>query len=416
MNPQIPAPTKTPTSGRRALYLSHTGMTEPLGQSQVLPYLRGLVRASWRVDLVAFEPATADEEKVRALAARLGDEGIRYTWSRRRSSHHLGVKLADAAEAVGRALRRAVGARPRIVHARSYLPGAVAKLVSTLVPGARFVFDCRGLAGDEYLDTAHWTREDLRYRLVKQAERTLFGRADAVVTLTHRLRDWLRAQGLTHARSLVEVIPCCADLRRFRPDEEARSATRLRLGAGERLVLAYSGSLGSYYCDEEVAVLFGALRRRCPAQLAVFTRSDTSKLAAALAREGVSGGDVHIEAVDPKDMPARLAGADAAVSLIQPWFSKIASSPTKVAEFLGVGLPVVANPQVGDMEALINASPAMIDAGDLSRDALERAAAALVDRARRPELHREARRLAEAELDLETVGVARYQRLYESLL
>ena len=401
---------------RRALYLSHTGMTEPLGQSQVLPYLRGLTRAGWSVDLVAFEPASAGEEKVRALGASLAEEGIRYTWSRRRRSHHLAVKVADAAEAVARALGRAAGARPRVVHARSYLPGAVAQLVATLVPGARFVFDCRGLAGDEYLDFVHWTPDDLRYWLAKRAERVLFGRAHAVVTLTHKLRDWLSAQGLTSARNLVEVIPCCADLQRFRPDEQARAAARARLASGDRFVLAYSGSLGSYYCDEETAALFGALRRRLPAQLAVFTRSDTTRLRAALHREGVADADVHIESVEPRDMPARLAAADAAASLIQPWFSKIASSPTKVAEFLGLGLPVVANRGVGDMDALIASSPAMIDAGALTREDLDRAAGDLVDRARRPDLHREARRLAEEEFDLERVGVARYLGLYERLL
>jgi len=401
---------------QRALYLSHTGMTEPLGQSQVLPYLRGLARAGWAIDLVAFEPASAEESRVRALATRLGEEGIRYTWSRRRATHHLAVKVADAAEAVARALGRAAGGRPRIVHARSYLPGAVAKLVATLVPGARFIFDCRGLAGDEYIDFAHWTREDLRYRLLKRAERILFGRADAVVSLTHRLRDWLRLQGLTNERAVVEVIPCCADLQRFRPDPEARGAARVRMGSGDRLVLAYSGSLGSYYCDEEMAVLFAAVRRRRPAQLAVFTRGDTGKLRAALTREGVDDGDVWIEALEPAEMPAALAGADAAVSLIQPWFSKIASSPTKVAEFLGVGLPVVANRGVGDMEALIASSPAMIDAGGMSREDLEQAAASLVERVADPQLSQEARRLAEAEFDLETVGVARYRRLYERLL
>jgi glycosyltransferase involved in cell wall biosynthesis len=400
---------------RRALYLSHTGMTEPLGQSQVLPYLRGLTAAGWSVDLVAFEPASASEDKIRALTASLGDQGIRYTWSRRRPTSALAVKVADAAEATARALARAVGARPRVVHARSYLPGAVAKAVATLVPGARFVFDCRGLAGDEYLDFSHWTREDVRYRLVKRAERVLFGRADAVVTLTHRLRDWLREQGFTSPRSVVEVIPCCADLERFRPDREARAAARAHLKAGDRFVLAYSGSLGSYYCDDELAVLFAALRRRRPAQLAVFTRGDTTKLRAALAREGVSEEDLHVEAVEPKDMPSKLAGADAAASLIQPWFSKIASSPTKVAEFLGVGLPVVANRKVGDMEALIASSPAMIDAGDLSREALDRAAADLDTRVD-PELRLEARRLAETEFDLQKIGVARYLGLYERLL
>jgi glycosyltransferase involved in cell wall biosynthesis len=391
-------------------------MTEPLGQSQVLPYLRGLARSGWSIDLVAFEPAAAAEDKIRALASGLGEQGIRYTWSRRRPSHHLAVKVADAAEALGRALGRAAGSRPRIVHARSYLPGAVAQLVTTLIPGARFVFDCRGLAGDEYIDFGHWTRDDVRYRLLKRAERVLFGRAHAVVTLTYRLRDWLRQQGFTRADSLVEVIPCCADLDRFRPDRDARAASRIHLRAGDRFVLAYSGSLGSYYCDEEMAMLFAALHRRRPSLLAVFTRSDTSKLRAALAREGVPESAVFVEAVEPRDMPARLAGADAAASLIQPWFSKIASSPTKVAEFLGLGLPVVANRGIGDMEGLIASSPAMIDAGGLSREELDRAADVLAACDQVPDLRVEARRLAQAEFDLANVGVARYQRLYETLL
>lgn len=399
---------------QRALYLSHTGMTEPLGQSQVLPYLRGLARAGWSIDLVAFEPAAADEGAVRAMAAGLAAQGIRYTWSRRRASHRLAVKVADAGEALGKALARAAGGRPRIVHARSYLPGAVAQLVATLVPGARFVFDCRGLAGDEYVDSSHWTRDDVRYRLLKRAERVLFGRADAVVSLTRRLRDWLAAEGLTTARTRVEVIPCCADLERFRPDPEARARARARMSSGDRFVLAYSGSFGTYYCDDELAVLFAAVRRRRPAQLAVFTRGDTTRLRAALAREGVSEGDLWIEAVPSADMPAALAGADAAASLIQPWFSKIASSPTKVAEFLGVGLPVVANRGVGDMDTLIESSPAMVDAPSLRREDLEAAAAALE---RLPAgVAVEARRLAVAEYDLERVGVARYLRLYQQLL
>lgn len=403
------------TTQMRALYLSHTGMTEPLGQSQVLPYLRGLVRAGWAMDVVAFEPASVDERLIRSLAARLRAEGIEYVWARRRSTHRLSVKLADAAEALRCALFRVVSRRPRIVHARSYLPGAVAKLVATLVPRARFIFDCRGLLGEEYVDFGHWKREELRYRLLKRCEKVLFGRAHAVVTLTARLREWLAAEGLTRSDTPVEVIPCCADMARFRPDEARRAAARGRLRAGERFVLAYSGSLGSYYCDEELASLFAAVRRRAPAQLAVFTRADTARLRTALAREGISDSDVWIGAVEPEQMPDLLAGADAAASLIQPWFSKIASSPTKTAEYLGVGLPVVVNRGIGDTDALLSSS-AMIDAGALGPQEIERAAEAVLVRARRPEVRAEARRLAVAEFDLEQVGVSRYRRLYERLL
>ena len=37
----------------RALYVSQNGMAENLGQSQVLPYLRGLVRRGVEIELFA---------------------------------------------------------------------------------------------------------------------------------------------------------------------------------------------------------------------------------------------------------------------------------------------------------------------------------------------------------------------------
>ena len=40
------------------LYLSYDGMTDPLGQSQVLPYLAGLSKKGFRFHLISFENKT----------------------------------------------------------------------------------------------------------------------------------------------------------------------------------------------------------------------------------------------------------------------------------------------------------------------------------------------------------------------
>jgi len=37
------------------LYLSYDGMTDPLGQSQVIPYLEGLSQEGYRFTLISFE-------------------------------------------------------------------------------------------------------------------------------------------------------------------------------------------------------------------------------------------------------------------------------------------------------------------------------------------------------------------------
>ncbi|HEX2572613.1 MAG TPA: glycosyltransferase [Polyangia bacterium] len=405
----------------RALYLSHTGMTEPLGQSQVLPYVRGLVQAGWDIDIVGFEPADAPPEEIARTEAELRALGVGYFWTRRSPSHALAVKVRESAGALLRLARRAIlpGRRPSIIHARSYLPGAVAQTLAAALPGARFLFDCRGLLGDEYLDAGIITRESFRYRLIKQAERRLFRGADGVVVLTERLRRWLREEaGLVRPATPVEVIPCCVDLGRFRIDAAARAAARESLGAGDRFVLVYSGSLGSWYYEEEMARLFAALRRRRRALFLVLTRSPSERLRAALASLGVPEADVVVRPAAPRDMPQLLAAGDGAVSFIAPCFSKIASSPTKIAEYLAVGLPVVMNEGVGDGDELIREVPAVIGAGALGPAEIEAAAERLLTLAagERDALQESARRAAAARFSLAEVGVPRYRRIYRQLL
>jgi glycosyltransferase involved in cell wall biosynthesis len=400
----------------RALYLSHTGLSEPLGRSQIVPYLRGLSRCGWRIDVVGFEPSTADELEIARLSEELAGDRIQYSWTRRSASHALGTKVLESAKAFAAAALRALAFRPQIVHARSYLPAAVAKATAALSPGSRFIFDCRGLLGDEYVDSGHWARGSFRHRLIKVFERQLFSRAHGIVTLTDRLKHWLIDEvHLVDASKPLEVIPCCVDLERFRYDPESRARSRARLGAGDRFVLAYSGTLGSYYCEEEMAKLFASLRKLRPALFAVFTRSSTDKLRAALRRENVPDEEVAVQPTPPTQMPAMLCGADAGVSFIEPWFSKIASSPVKVAEYLATGVPVAVNRGIGDQDHLIDGDATFIDGGtmtaaDLSRTAARLAALDLND-ARRTLV----RKAARDNFCLETIGIARYRRLYERL-
>src|SRR5207248_3721273 len=128
-------------------------------------------------------------------------------------SHSLATKGSESLRAFSTLLWQALRQRPRIVHARSYLPAAVAHAITLLLPGARFIFDCRGLLGDEYADFGHWRRDSFRYRMIKAAEKMLFAHADGIVTLTDRLRRWLCEEtGLVDPRTPLEVIPCCVDL------------------------------------------------------------------------------------------------------------------------------------------------------------------------------------------------------------
>jgi glycosyltransferase involved in cell wall biosynthesis len=401
----------------RVLYVSQTGMTEPLGQSQVVPYLVGLARAGFDIDIVTFEPEDAGADTIARVRAQLCDHGIGYAWLPRRRAHDVATKAREAASALLRLIPLALARRPQLVHARATIAAAVAHLTARLVPGARMLFDCRGLVADEYVDFGHWERGSFRYRLLKTAEMQLFRRADALVVLTDRLRRWLRDEAqLVAARTPIEVIPCCVDVARFAADDETRRRARAEVGAGDRFVLAYAGNLNAWYCDEQMAELFAAIRRRRPALFTIYSRAPSQRLREALARRGVADAEVRVAAVPPDEMPRALAAADAAISFAEPRFSKIASSPVKVAEYLAVGLPVAVNRGVGDQDALVDAEPSLlVDAGDMREPELDAAAGALVTAAADPSTRRRARALAGRQFSLDTIGVARYRALYERL-
>jgi hypothetical protein len=53
-------------------------------------------------------------------------------------------------------------------------------------------------------------------------------------------------------------------------------------------------------------------------------------------------------------VPFFVKASDINVSFIKPVYSKISSSPTKLGEVLSMGIPVICNSGVGDVESIIN--------------------------------------------------------------
>lgn len=404
----------------RALYISHNGMLENLGQSQVLPYVRGLTRRGFDFDLLSFELPDVTDEKLEELSASLRHDGIRWLPLRRARRHDLATKARESAQGVMHALKAALTRRPRVVHGRSYLPSLMADMIRTVVPGAKLLFDCRGMLGDEYVDAGYWTEQQFEYRLLKAYEKRLFRQADGVVVLTERLRTILRGRDALGVGVHTAAIPCCVDSGRFYFDAEARARVRRELGfTDDRLVLVYSGSLGGWYQEAEMARLAGLLQKSTGrVAVLVCTPQPGAELRAALAGEGLDAGNVVFRRVNPSEMRAYLSAGDLAVSFIKSCFSKLGSSPTKVAEYLACGLPVVLNGDIGDQQELAAERDACVVLPALDAAALQDAVEPALALASLPLEARvaNASRVARDRFDMEEVGVSRYEALYRSML
>jgi glycosyltransferase involved in cell wall biosynthesis len=405
----------------RSLYVSQNGMAENLGQSQVLPYLRGLVRRGVEIDLVSFELPTVSAETKDEVANDLARSGIRWHPLSRTMRVPLHVKVKEALAGVDVALRTALRRHPDIIHGRSYFATAIGDLVGGISRHAKLLFDCRGMIGDEYVDCGYWTKDRLEYRLVKTYERRLF-HSDGMVVLTHALARWLEKNHKLGKRTKLAVVPCCVDMEKFKPSDAARARLREELGLGDRFTLLYAGSLGTWYLEPEMARFAAAVRARVEAlgrrlSFVCLTPSDATNLRAELARVGFGEDDIVVRKVTPSRMPEYLCIADVGLSFTQSCFSKTGSSPTKVAEYLACGNVAVVNGDIGDQADLSAEKDACVVMNGFSEPEIAAAAARAVDLATRPLEERRASTVAAARrhFGLEEVGVATYARLYEAL-
>src|SRR4051794_168039 len=65
-------------TGARVLYLSYDGMCDPLGGSQVLPYLVGLARRGHRITLISFEKPERSGDERAAVGQTCDEVGIEW--------------------------------------------------------------------------------------------------------------------------------------------------------------------------------------------------------------------------------------------------------------------------------------------------------------------------------------------------
>ena len=397
-------------------------MLDPLGQSQVIPYLKELSRAGVRFTLLSFERPHAFTPKgiaqCSALQSELAQSEIDWHWLRYHQTPSLPATSYDVWAGTKYASRLVRSKKIEMVHARSHIPATIALRLKRRL-GVKMIFDVRGLMAEEYADAGHWRKDSVAYRLTKSMEGRALAAADGVVTLTEKIwpliKQWdsLRDHEVAH-----QVIPCCADLELFSFSQEHRTRRRDELALQDRFVVIYSGSIDGWYLTESMADFFVTMRKqKSNAHFLWLTPSRHERVHDLMKVRELGESDYTVLAATSRDMPSYLSAGDAGMAFIKPCFSKLASSPTKYAEYLGCGLPLIINAGVGDSDILITREEVGALVRDFDQSDYAKASAVVEGLAAYPDqIRRRAREVAERLFDVRGIGVERYARLYRKVL
>lgn len=337
-------------------------MTDPLGQSQVLPYLVGLSKQGYQFTLISFEK----EERIKN-----GKAGIEQICRENSIQWHplLYTKKPPVLSTLKdiRALKRKITSlqsqsRFDLVHCRSYITALAGEWMKKKW-GTKFVFDMRGFWADERVDGKIWNLKNPVFKLVfsyfKKKEKDFLSKADHIISLTHNAKEVIHSwKEVGNQPVPIQVIPCCVDLALFDPGAIQQTSIdqlkkELGIPSGAE-VISYIGSVGTWYMLPEMLDFFKQWLIRKPGSIFLFVTNDNpDHILSAAAQSGIAAASIRIKPAARTEVPLFIAACDYSLFFIKPVFSKRASSPTKQGEIMAMGKPVICNSNVGDTDYVV---------------------------------------------------------------
>jgi glycosyltransferase involved in cell wall biosynthesis len=345
----------------KALYISYDGLTDPLGQSQVLPYLEGLSAKGIQFHIISFEKNHRFSQLKETIEGRCKKAEITWIPLMYTKNPPLISTVLDLRKMGKLAFKLHKENNFDVVHCRSDLPALIGSKLKK--KGVKFVFDMRGFWADERVEGKIWNLKNpifkWAYNYFKKKELSFFKEADAVISLTNNGKNEILSwKEFKDKPPYVEVIPCCVDLDKFDPNkieqsEVDKAKKELNLDHSD-FILGYVGSIGTWYMLDEMLDFYHSIRARYKTPKFLFISGESEALLKQKAVEkGIQGDEVVVRSVRHSAVPLHLSVFDFSIFFIRPTFSKKASSPTKQGELMALGIPIICNSGVGDTDAIV---------------------------------------------------------------
>lgn len=344
---------------KKILFISYDGLSDPLGLSQILPYLIGLANKGHEIQVISAEKEKHFEQQEVYIREKI--KGLTIHWG---YTHYANRPPFISTYLLMKRMRKLAHAyfainQFDIVHCRSLIPAMIGFSLKKQY-GCKLIFDIRGFWADERVEGGLWDLKNPVYRWLfhyfKKKEKRLFESADGIVSLTEKAKKYIIDFYRTKAQ--FAVIPCSADINHFNRQGVStadKNALRAKLGLeADDYVLVYVGSLGTRYLLKEMMLFFKALKsQNKQAKMLFLSQSPANSILQEANKLGIDQGDLVINAVSHQEIPDYINVADAGIFFIHEGFTGKAVSPTKQSELLALGLPVVTNSGIGDSEEII---------------------------------------------------------------
>lgn len=351
------------------LYISYDGATDPLGRSQILPYLKGLSRKEYTFFLLSFEKKrTGYKKRIKELHSELHKYNIQWKLLSYHKSPPVLSTLYDIIRGMVVCLSLIRKNKIKFIHVRSYVPALMAFWIKK-ISAIQYIFDMRGFWVDERVEGNLWKKNGFLYKTAKHLEKKLLINSSQAIVLTQNMKKELQKFDFLKKRDdFISVIPTCVDLNRF--DYKKGEIDSPPKGT----ILVYSGSLGTVYMIDEMLCFFRYLKEVYPhMKFKILTHSSRDIITKSLSKFDLSNDDISIKKTEYYNMPFELYTSNVGIAFYKPTYSAVGRAPTKLGEYLACGLPIIVNAGVGDLDDFVREERVGVVVENLSEVAIRQA-------------------------------------------
>ena len=355
---------------KHILYISYDGMTDPLGQSQVLPYLTENSKENYKFSLISFEKIERFEKTQKIIQQICNESNIDWYPQSYTKKPPILSTIWDIFKMYLQTKKINSINKIDLIHCRSYQAADIGMTMFKKF-NLPWVFDMRGFWADERIDGNIWKKSNFIFRNIynyyKRKELNFLSSASQIISLTNNakkeIESWQEKPQINKkfkSKTLeIEVIPCCVDTNLFNHQNTNKNKIytlkkELEIN-DENFVLGYIGSIGTWYMLPEMLDFFKVLKDRLPNAIFLFiTNEPAEKIKAVASSKNINTSDIIVTSCLHAEVPTYMALFTVSIYFILPAYSKKASSPTKQGELMAMGIPIICNANVGDADKIIS--------------------------------------------------------------
>ena len=147
----------------KVLYISYDGMTDPLGQSQVIPYLIGLSKLGHQISIISCEKKDKFAKQSKFINEILKSNNIAWYPVSYSKLPSVFAKQFNLNRINKKAIAIYKEKKFELVHCRSYMAALIGLKLKQKY-GIKFLFDMRGFWANERIDGGIWNLNNIIHK------------------------------------------------------------------------------------------------------------------------------------------------------------------------------------------------------------------------------------------------------------